>query len=213
MGASYLAVAMAQYVTFQGMQLPHFHDSHLRTLHPTKLREHANLLYSTIGHSNLGRAVPVHDHELIEFIIFVQCPLGSSSACGRGTCILDNGSGARDLRSSICDLWRGSCSRPGDLRGTRHVCCRIGPCNYNNGSRPGDLCGTLNICCCSSSCNLNSGIGPGDLCGTRNVCCCSSSCNLNNGSSPRDVWNGIHNRSRACNLLGRDSDPYEAPSS
>ena len=72
LAASYLAVAMAQYVTFQGMQLPHFHDSHLRTLHPTKLREHANLLYSTIGHSNLGRAVPVHDHELIEFIIFVQ---------------------------------------------------------------------------------------------------------------------------------------------
>merc|ERR1712032_339373 len=72
MGASYLAVAMAQYVTFQGMQLPHFHDSHLRTLHPTQLREHANLLYSTIGHSNLGRAVPMHDHELIEFIIFVQ---------------------------------------------------------------------------------------------------------------------------------------------
>merc|ERR1712032_488746 len=66
------ATYATQYVTFQGMQLPHFHDTHLRTLHPTKLRDHANLLYSTIGHSTLGKAVPVHDHELLEWIIFVQ---------------------------------------------------------------------------------------------------------------------------------------------
>merc|ERR1712032_1662059 len=63
--STYTAPALAtipapsvQYVTFHGTQLPHFHDAHLRTLHPTKLREHANLLYSTVGHSTLGRAVP-----------------------------------------------------------------------------------------------------------------------------------------------------------
>merc|ERR1712157_291419 len=67
-----LSPAHVQYVTFQGAQLPHFHETHLRTLHPTKLREHANLLYSSIGHANLGRAIPVHDHELAEWIIWVQ---------------------------------------------------------------------------------------------------------------------------------------------
>merc|ERR1712037_753983 len=61
-----------QYVTFQGKQLPHFHETHLQTQHPILLREHANLLYSTIGHATLGRAVPIHDHELIEFILWCQ---------------------------------------------------------------------------------------------------------------------------------------------
>jgi len=63
---------MVQYVTFQGQQLPHFHETHLQNLHPTELREHANLLYSTIGHANIGRAVPTFDHELLEFIIWCQ---------------------------------------------------------------------------------------------------------------------------------------------
>merc|ERR1719476_897099 len=57
--------AAAQYVTFRGMQLPHFHETRLRTLHPATLREHANLLYSTIGHTALGKAVPVNDYELV----------------------------------------------------------------------------------------------------------------------------------------------------
>merc|ERR1719221_143139 len=64
--------AHVQYVTFEGAQLPHFHETHLRTLHPAKLREHANLLYSVIGHTTLGQAVPVNDYELVEWIIWVQ---------------------------------------------------------------------------------------------------------------------------------------------
>jgi len=66
------SAGMTQFVNFQGKQLPHFHEVHLRTLDSAKLREHANLLYSTIGHANLGKAVPVYDHELLEFIIWCQ---------------------------------------------------------------------------------------------------------------------------------------------
>jgi hypothetical protein len=74
-----------------------------------------------------------------------------------------------------------------------------GPSHLNNGNRPGDLCGTRNVCCRSSSCDLNNGSVPGDLwSGIRDLCrgsgtcnfgCCSSSSNLNSGG-PVDLLGG-----------------------
>jgi len=61
-----------EYVTHAGVQLPFFADHHLQTLHPTKLREHAMLLYRTVGHQVIGTAVPISDAELLGWIMNVQ---------------------------------------------------------------------------------------------------------------------------------------------
>merc|ERR1719412_1778699 len=73
-----MAVAMTglpagvEHVTHAGMQLPFFADHQLQTLHPTKLREHAMLLYRTLGHQVIGSAVPISDAELFGWIMTVQ---------------------------------------------------------------------------------------------------------------------------------------------
>merc|ERR1719203_2368033 len=61
-----------EYVVFGGQRLPLFADHHLRTLHPTKLREHATLLYRHVGHGLIGAAVPINDAELLQWILNVQ---------------------------------------------------------------------------------------------------------------------------------------------
>merc|ERR1712151_236622 len=61
-----------EYVLFGGQQLPFFADHHLRTLHPTKLREHAMLLHRHVGHGLIGAAVPINDAELLQWILNVQ---------------------------------------------------------------------------------------------------------------------------------------------
>merc|ERR1740116_183539 len=67
-----VGLAGVEYVTHAGVQLPFFADHHLQTLHPTKLREHAMLLYRTLGHQVIGNAVPLSDAELFGWIMNVQ---------------------------------------------------------------------------------------------------------------------------------------------
>merc|ERR1712087_725278 len=63
---------VVEYVYHGGQQLPFHADHHLRTWHPTKLREHAMILYRTLGHHVVGSAVPTLDHQLIDWILNVQ---------------------------------------------------------------------------------------------------------------------------------------------
>lgn len=55
-------------ITFRGKSVPHYMEHHLRALPVVKLREHAMMLYHTMGHEVIGSPVPVHDHELIEWV-------------------------------------------------------------------------------------------------------------------------------------------------
>merc|ERR1740121_1494688 len=61
-----------EYVSHGGVQLPFYQDHHLRTLSPGQLREHAMLLYRTIGHGVIGEAVPLTDSELHAWIMRVH---------------------------------------------------------------------------------------------------------------------------------------------
>jgi len=61
-----------EYMVFQGRQVPFVHETHLRTLHPTALRQHAMLLYQHIGHQHIGASVPHAEHELLPWILRVQ---------------------------------------------------------------------------------------------------------------------------------------------
>ena len=56
--------AGVQNIVFQGVLLPHYQGKHLRTLHQTQLREHANLLRASFVLSLVGRAAPMDDHVL-----------------------------------------------------------------------------------------------------------------------------------------------------
>lgn len=59
-------------VVYSGVQLPILLEMHLRTLHPTQLREHAAHLVRIIGVERVGMPVPQLDHELMAWIIQVQ---------------------------------------------------------------------------------------------------------------------------------------------
>merc|ERR1719188_1308392 len=66
------SVADVEYVSLGGMQLPFYQDHHLRTLSPAQLREHAMLLYRTIGYAGIGEVVPLSDIELHAWIMRVH---------------------------------------------------------------------------------------------------------------------------------------------
>merc|ERR1719221_291475 len=61
-----------EYVSHGGQQLAFYADHHLRTLSLAQLREHAMLLYRTLGHQRIGTAVPISDAELFAWILDVQ---------------------------------------------------------------------------------------------------------------------------------------------
>merc|ERR1711904_517442 len=73
MGGSPMAAAAAMdYVMFEGARLPLFAESHLRTLDRIRLREHAQLIYRTLG-SRYGILAPeLYDGDLAEWILQVQ---------------------------------------------------------------------------------------------------------------------------------------------
>jgi len=93
------ALAGVEYVSYGGMQLPFYREHHLRTLAPAQLREHANLLYRTLGHHTIGEAVPINDHELHSWImrlhglhlehLLASGSLGGSNARVLGTAFAD----------------------------------------------------------------------------------------------------------------------------
>jgi len=59
-------------VVHNGTQVPLLLEHHLRTVHPVKLRDHAVHLLRTLGHDRVGMSVPIHDHELVGWIMNVQ---------------------------------------------------------------------------------------------------------------------------------------------
>merc|ERR1740121_1574126 len=61
-----------EYVSHGGQQLAFYADHHLRTLSLAELREHAMLLYRTLGHQKVGTAVPISDAELFAWILEIQ---------------------------------------------------------------------------------------------------------------------------------------------
>merc|ERR1711937_141947 len=66
------AAAALDYVMFEGARLPLFAASHLRTLDRIRLREHAQLIYRTLG-SRYGILAPeLYDGDLAEWILQVQ---------------------------------------------------------------------------------------------------------------------------------------------
>merc|ERR1712118_256912 len=66
------AAAALDYVMFEGARLPLFAESHLRTLDRIRLREHAQLIYRTLG-SRYGILAPeLYDGDLAEWILQVQ---------------------------------------------------------------------------------------------------------------------------------------------
>jgi len=71
-------------VSIRGVTVPCYMDYHLASLHPSKLREHALLLFRTLGQEAIGSAVPGQDGELIEWISRIHKlhvePLRASSA-------------------------------------------------------------------------------------------------------------------------------------
>jgi len=67
-----IGLAVVEYATHAGVQLPFYAEDHIQMLPPTKLREHATLLYRTIGHQAIGTVVPIFDAELPEWITNVQ---------------------------------------------------------------------------------------------------------------------------------------------
>jgi len=71
-GMARALTAEVEYVSYGGVQLPFYQDHHLRTLSPVQLREHAMLLYRTLGHQTIGEMVPVGDHELYSWIMRVH---------------------------------------------------------------------------------------------------------------------------------------------
>merc|ERR1711937_196481 len=66
------AAAALDYVMFEGARLPLFAESHLRTLDRIRLREHAQLIYRTLG-SRYGILAPeLYDGDLADWILQVQ---------------------------------------------------------------------------------------------------------------------------------------------
>merc|ERR1712032_649022 len=61
-----------EYVSHGGQQLAFYADHHLRTLSLAELREHAMLLYRTLGHQRIGSTIPISDAELFAWILEVQ---------------------------------------------------------------------------------------------------------------------------------------------
>merc|ERR1712032_422924 len=61
-----------EYISHGGQQLAFYADHHLRTLSLAQLREHAMLLYRTLGHQKVGTAVPMNDAELFAWILNIQ---------------------------------------------------------------------------------------------------------------------------------------------
>merc|ERR1712060_630475 len=61
-----------EYVSHGGQQLAFYADHHLRTLSLAGLREHAMLLYRTLGHQTIGTAMPISDAELFAWILEIQ---------------------------------------------------------------------------------------------------------------------------------------------
>lgn len=109
-----------------GTQVPLLLEHHLRSVHPVKLREHAVHLLRTIGHERVGMAVPIHDHELVNWVLHVQRmhlePLREISVMPQNGLGYTNGSqSARSLRTpytetvgSANSLWTSSPS--GDMQ-------------------------------------------------------------------------------------------------
>merc|ERR1712224_642046 len=72
LGSPMAAAAAMDYVMFEGARLPLFAESHLRTLDRIRLREHAQLIYRTLG-SRYGILAPEHyDGDLADWILQVQ---------------------------------------------------------------------------------------------------------------------------------------------
>merc|ERR1719261_1335449 len=64
--------AALDYVTFEGTRLPFAAESHLRTLDRIRLREHAQLIYRTLG-ARYGILAPhLYDGDLVDWILQVQ---------------------------------------------------------------------------------------------------------------------------------------------
>merc|ERR1711904_160070 len=72
LGSPMAAAAALDYVMFEGARLPLFAESHLRTLDRIRLREHAQLIYRTLG-SRYGILAPeLYDGDLSDWILQVQ---------------------------------------------------------------------------------------------------------------------------------------------
>merc|ERR1719355_364370 len=72
LGSPMAAAAAMDYVMFEGARLPLFAESHLRTLDRIRLREHAQLIYRTLG-SRYGILAPeLYDGDLADWILQVQ---------------------------------------------------------------------------------------------------------------------------------------------
>merc|ERR1719443_775802 len=72
LGSPMAAAAAMDYVMFEGARLPFFAERHLRTLDRIRLREHAQLIYRTLG-SRYGILAPeLYDGDLAEWILQVQ---------------------------------------------------------------------------------------------------------------------------------------------
>merc|ERR1712078_789505 len=72
LGSPMAAAAAMDYVMFEGARLPLFAERHLRTLDRIRLREHAQLIYRTLG-SRYGILAPeLYDGDLAEWILQVQ---------------------------------------------------------------------------------------------------------------------------------------------
>jgi len=94
---------MQDYVAIGTVQVPLYADHHLRTLHPAVLREHAAVLYRTLGHERIGCGLPSTEAELMAWVASVQrahlepmraasAPSGSSmglAAAGRGPAMVE----------------------------------------------------------------------------------------------------------------------------
>jgi len=98
--------AGVEYVSHGGVQLPFYQEHHLRTLSPAQLRDHATLLYRTLGYHIIGEMVPAGDHELQSWImringlhlkpLLASLGLGGSTvdACG-SSCTISSASAFR----------------------------------------------------------------------------------------------------------------------
>merc|ERR1719201_1776130 len=72
LGSPMAAAAALDYVMFEGARLPLFAERHLRTLDRIRLREHAQMLYRTLG-SRYGILAPeLYDGDLADWILQVQ---------------------------------------------------------------------------------------------------------------------------------------------
>merc|ERR1719387_2493958 len=72
LGSPMAAAAAMDYVMFEGTRLPLFAERHLRTLDRIRLREHAQLIYRTLG-SRYGILAPeLYDGDLTDWILQVQ---------------------------------------------------------------------------------------------------------------------------------------------